>query len=61
MCIDVYGESNWMTHLASDIGMSERTIARWAAQEYPISERMAKLIALTLENRKRGGARFFSA
>jgi hypothetical protein len=61
LCVEVYGgESGWKTKLAADIGVSERTIERWACGEYPVSERMANLIRLTLDNRKRGGTRFFA-
>ena len=59
--VATYGGQNWKTHMASDIGVSERTIARWADGEYPISERMANLIRLTLENKAKGGSRFYSA
>ena len=61
LCISAYGASNWTTKLASDIGVSERTVQRWAKGEYPILERMAILIRLTVKNRVEGGSRFYSA
>ena len=51
LCKSIYGaQSDWKTKLAAEIGVSLRTVERWATGLYPIPERQAHFIVLSMAN-----------